>query len=126
MANAYTKIFKRIFPSYSRRDAPFIEAYQDLYSAREFEFIAKVIKAREGRNFNQDIQQMIADAEIFQLFWSSQAHHSGYVLSELKYALQCKRSEDFIRPIYWEVPLVSVPEQLASYHFTYLPKYAFS
>jgi len=126
MASASTKPFKRIFPSYSRRDAPFIEAYQDLYKAPEFEFLAKVIKLREERNLNEEIQKMIDEAEVFQLFWSAHAHHSGYVLSELKYALQSKSNEDFIRPVYWEVPLMPVPEQLASYHFTYLPKYVLS
>ncbi len=62
---------------------------------------------------------MIERADIFQLFWSSEASQSAYVEQEWRHALQLagRKGPAFIRPVYWEKNLPSVLEVLSSIHF---------
>lgn len=64
--------------------------------------------------------KMIDNADLFQLFWSTGAAQSVYVRQEWQYALQRSRGEGFIRPVYWEQPLVSPPVELKHVHFASL------
>src|ERR1700757_1667638 len=47
---------------------------------------------------------MISEADIFQLFWSSNSMRSKYVRHEWEYALSLKRP-NFLRPTFWEDPI---------------------
>ena len=64
--------------------------------------------------------KMIDTSDLFQLFWSTSAAQSAYVRQEWQYALHQLRGEGFIRPVYWERPLVSPPVELHHLHFAYI------
>jgi hypothetical protein len=66
---------------------------------------------------------LINDADIFQLFWSSNSAGSTHVEREWRYALRLSR-EAFVRPAFWEVPMPAPPESLRSLHFYRLPALA--
>jgi len=63
---------------------------------------------------------MIDNADLFQLFWSERSARSPYVDQEWRYALQHYKGEGFIRPVYWENPLVPPPRELSHLHFDYI------
>ena len=65
---------------------------------------------RSGEDWQQRIGELIDDADVFQLFWSSNALQSHYVLAECRHALALRR-EGFIRPVYWQDPLPEDPTQ---------------
>jgi hypothetical protein len=57
------------------------------------------------------------------LFWSAHSAKSSYCQQEWQYALQQSQTKGgaFIRPVYWEQPLVPPPPELAKLHFAYVP-----
>jgi tetratricopeptide (TPR) repeat protein len=69
---------------------------------------------------------MISEADIFQLFWSSNSMRSKYVRQEWEYAMSLKRP-NFIRPTFWEDPLPEdetlklPPQDLRALHWERLP-----
>jgi len=54
--------------------------------------------------------QLIASADVFQLYWSHVALDSPEMEREWRYALSLGRDE-FIRPLYWEEPFPTRPER---------------
>ena len=66
--------------------------------------------------------ELIDQADIFQLFWSSNSMNSEYVRREWEHA-QALGRRGFIRPTYWEVPMPQSnnprlpPDELAKLHF---------
>ncbi len=64
--------------------------------------------------------QMIRDADVFQLFWSSNSMRSESVRREYEYAISLGR-ERFICPTYWESPMPQAeglpPAELERLHF---------
>jgi len=66
--------------------------------------------------------ELIDEADIFQLFWSSNSMRSEYVRWEWEHACALGR-RGFIRPTYWEVPMPQStnprlpPDALAKLHF---------
>jgi hypothetical protein len=69
-----------------------------------------------GRNGTPRLLLMIDQADVFQLFWSTNAQTSGYVREEWTHALELHRPE-FIRPVHWEEPMPTPPQELAHIHF---------
>jgi hypothetical protein len=65
---------------------------------------------------------MIHNADVFQLFWSSNSMESDFVRHEWEYALGLRRPS-FIWRVYWEEPMPRQPdrglppEDLATVHF---------
>src|SRR3954451_3088244 len=55
------------------------------------------------------LQSLTEQADVFQLFWSSNSMRSHYVRREWEYAMTLGR-DNFIRPTYWEDPLPAAPE----------------
>lgn len=53
---------------------------------------------------------MIDEADVFQLFWSSNSMRSAFVRQEWEHALALRRPS-FVRPVYWEEPLPEDPEE---------------
>ena len=120
-----TQLYKQdqIFASYSHRDAKVVTACRDAYRALGYELLIDVDDLRAGENWNQAILNMIERADIFQLFWSPNSAESKYCRQEWQYALQKSKDkgEGFIRPVYWEKPLVPPPAELEPIHFAYVP-----
>jgi pSer/pThr/pTyr-binding forkhead associated (FHA) protein len=121
---ATTKPYKYVFASFSKEDTAVAQAYRVVSHLLGVDAQA-LATSRSREIVNDQLKQAIEEAEVFQLFWSSHAVQSAYIKQEWEYALQLQRSEDFLRPIYWEVPLVTPPDQLARWQFTYLPSYTF-
>jgi pSer/pThr/pTyr-binding forkhead associated (FHA) protein len=125
-ADISTRPYERIFVSYSQQDKIVIRACQDMYRTLGFDELIKIDQMRDSQILQEGVKEGIEQAEIFQLFWSEHAAKSESVAREWEYALQLKRGEGFLRPVYWEIPLVSPPDTLGPFYFSYLPAYAFS
>ena len=78
-----------------------------------------------GEKWDERLRQLIDEADVFQLFWSTNSMHSPYVRQEWEHALVLERS-NFIRPTYWEIPMPGSsdpplpPEALRRLHFHWL------
>lgn len=120
-----SEAYKQIFASYSRDDTVIMMMCRYIYRMLGFSELARVDAVRFGDIEEKALQHLIAEAEVFQLFWSEHAVNAPYVTREWEYALSLQRGDGFLRPVYWNVPLVRPPETLRHIPFTYLPRYTF-
>jgi hypothetical protein len=125
-AHITTKAYKQIFTAYSRDDTVIMQTCRTIYRLLGFNELARVDELRFGPMSDSALRHLIDESEVFQLFWSANAAKAPYITTEWEYASQLKRGADFLRPVYWDIPLVKVPEPLATLPFTYLPRYAFA
>src|SRR5207249_1928770 len=83
-------------------------------------YLRDLTRLRAGEIWRDGLRDLIRHADVFQLFWSSKSMVSSFVRSEWEYAVTLNRPF-FIRPVYWETPLPSLPglppEQLLRMHF---------
>lgn len=100
---AQARAFRKIFASYSHKDLSIVEQFERIALASGDEFIRDWTHLRAGEVWSDRLMQMIKDANIFQLFWSSNSMQSSFVRQEWEYALSLNRP-NFIRPVYWEEP----------------------
>jgi len=98
-------------------------ACRDAYQALGYSVLIDVDTLRAGENWSQALRGLIDRADIFQLFWSQRSAQSEQVKQEWQYALQKSKDkgDGFIRPVYWEKPLVEPPPELEPLHFAYVP-----
>ena len=114
--------YKKIFASYSHKDTGIVKQFVHYAKALGDEYFMDLTHLRAGERWSERLQHMIRDANIFQLFWSSNSMRSPYVKREWEYALSLHRP-GFIRPTYWEEPLPCSstenlpPEELLQIHF---------
>jgi hypothetical protein len=128
-ASSSASPYQSVFACYSAEDIAIVERVRQSYRALGINFITDP-GLRGGNDWQQEIERLIASADIFQLFWSQSAAASPLVEREWRYAL--KLVEDgskpanfnFIRPVYWEQPLPPVPDELRHLHFAYEPDLA--
>jgi hypothetical protein len=113
------KPFKKIFVSYSRQDEEIVDLFIDAYKAIGMEVLKDKETIQSGQNWRRQLERMIDEAEIFQLYWSRASSNSENVEAEWRYALQIKEKKvgDFIKPIYWEKPMPAPPADLQDIHF---------
>ena len=102
--------FRKVFASYSHADTEVVEAVASAVRLLGDEYLIDSHDLRSGEDWQQRIGELIDDADVFQLFWSSNALQSHYVLAECRHALALRR-EGFIRPVYWQDPLPEDPVQ---------------
>ena len=105
-----TRRFRKVFASYSHADTEVVEAVANAVRLLGDEYLIDAHELRSGEDWQQRIGQLIEDADVFQLFWSSNALRSRHVLAECRHALSLQR-EGFIRPVYWQEPLPQDPER---------------
>ncbi|MEO0599953.1 MAG: toll/interleukin-1 receptor domain-containing protein [Myxococcota bacterium] len=108
--------YRRIFPSYSRKDSAVIELFRRYARAFGDEYMQDVLSLRAGEDWRTALRGLIERADVFQLFWSSASAASTEVRMELGYALALDRP-NFVRPVFWEVPPPTFPDELRSVHF---------
>jgi hypothetical protein len=101
--------YRKIFASYSRSDLPLLASFTEAAHALGDTYLQDVITIRSGERWEPRLLEMIQEADIFQLFWSSNSMRSRSCRSEWEYALSLGRPS-FVRPVYWESPL---PQDLA-------------
>ena len=113
------KVYPAIFASYSHADTAIVEAVETAYKALGMDYLRDVVTLKSGQNWSDELLRMIDSADVFQLFWSSTASQSPYVEQEWRHALGLagRKGPAFIRPVYWEATLPSVPEALSALHF---------
>ncbi len=114
---------EQIFISYSRKDTEIAIACRNAYRALGFDVLMDMDSLRAGQNWNEELKRLIDRSSIFQLFWSARSAQSTFVRQEWQYALQSKATdagEGFIRPVYWEDPIVRPPTELSHLHFEYV------
>jgi serine/threonine protein kinase len=112
--------FRRIFASYSHLDTAVVEEIEDHVVSLGDKYLRDVTELRSGEQWGPRIAEMITGADVFQLFWSTNAMRSTFVRAEWEHALTLRRRE-FIRPVYWEDPFPSTselpPASLSALHF---------
>lgn len=112
--------YEDVFASYSRKDRAVVLACRNTYKALGVRVYMDVASLRSGEYFEERLKHLIESSDVFQLFWSRHSANSPYVRQEWQYALRCQRGEGFIRPVYWEEPLVPPPSELARMNFAYV------
>lgn len=102
--------FRKIFTSYSRKDLDVVRLVQRFTSATGDRYLHDVDDLRAGEEWQESIRDLIEEADVFQLFWSTNSMRSPLVRQEWEYALDLRRA-DFVRPTFWEHPLPRDPER---------------
>jgi hypothetical protein len=118
---------EEIFVSYSHRDSDVVEACRNAYRALGYRVLMDIDELRSGERWEARLEDFIKRATIFQLFWSENSASSAFCRKEWEYALAVARQRNpadgsgYIRPVYWQKPLVKPPKELDHLHFAYVP-----
>jgi CHAT domain/Anti-sigma-K factor rskA/TIR domain len=118
--------YRRIFASYSHLDADIVRAVAAFGQLSGDEYYIDAVTLRSGQRWEQRLLELIDEADVFQLFWSTNAMRSEPVRWEVEHALRLER-EGFIRPVRWEEPLPKderrglPPPAVLALHFSRLP-----
>jgi hypothetical protein len=102
--------YRKIFPSYSHADAAIVDSFAEVVRTFGDQYLRDVVAIRSGERWRERLPELIAEADVFQLFWSSNSMRSAYCQEEWEHALSLGRPL-FVRPFYWEDPR---PEDRAS------------
>ena len=100
--------YRKIFPSYSRDDQAIVAAFEKVVRALGDEYLQDVLALRSGERWQTRLPELIDEADVFQLFWSSNSMRSPYCQQEWEHALALGRPL-FVRPVYWEDPMPQDP-----------------
>jgi hypothetical protein len=118
------RMYNRIFISYSRRDLPVANAYRLAQQAAGNDVFMDSYSIRAGEDWQAALARAIDEADVFQLFWSRNSADSPNVRDEYTYALHQRCPNDrcvtFIRPVFWEEPLVPPPNELGHLNFRFV------
>jgi len=119
-------MYQKIFISYSRKDTVIAEQYRKAQIMAGNIIFMDTHTIRAGEDWEEALKRFIREADVFQLFWSEHSAASEHVKFEWDYALNQRCSETrcigFIRPAYWEQPLITPPPELGHLHFAYVPQ----
>ena len=100
--------YRKIFPSYSGRDRSLLDSFTEAARALGDTYLQDVLALRSGERWEPRLLELIEEADVFQLFWSTNSMRSRYCRDEWEHALSLRRPS-FIRPVYWEQPLPRDP-----------------
>jgi len=110
--------FNRVFVSYSHQDADVVRAVTEPLRGL-VEVLMDSDNLRSGQDWRESLHQLITDADVFQLCWSSSSAVSSEVEHEWRFAQTLTgKGSGFIRPLYWELPMPSPPAELSNLHFS--------
>ncbi len=114
--------YRRAFISYATSDRPEVLKRVQLLARLGIEYFQDVLKLEPGDRWEKQLYRHIEESDLFLLFWSTSASNSEWVLKEVRYALQCKKGDDFappeIKPVVIEGPPPPAPPmELAHLHF---------
>ena len=112
--------YHKIYASYSHKDTAIVQQFEALVDSLRDRYLRDVRDLRAAQVWSEALESLIERADIFQLFWSTNALTSSFVRKEWEFALKLNRPQ-FIRPVYWEEPLPALPglppESLRKLHF---------
>jgi TIR domain len=111
--------YRKIFASYSRKDTEIVKRLEKAYQVLGDDVWRDIRNLKSGTDWSEEIGKAILNADVFQLFWSENARQSENVEKEWRTALT-RELPHFIRPVYWEVPIAPLPEELKAVTFTFL------
>ena len=100
--------YRKIFPSYSHDDQAIVADFAKVVRALGDEYLQDVLALRSGERWQTRLPELIEEADVFQLFWSSNSMRSPYCQQEWEHALALGRPL-FVRPVYWEDPMPQDP-----------------
>jgi hypothetical protein len=121
-APAGVRPYQSVFCSYSHKDEAIVERVERVVRLLGITYLRDATTLRSGENWSAALMAMIERADIFQLFWSTNAAASHYVQREWEHALSIAAGRaSFIRPVYWQEPMPPPPAALAQIHFEYDP-----
>ena len=99
--------FRKIFACVSPDDQALVAEFQTYARLLNDSFLMSHV----GSNQSPDVvKQKIRSANLFQLYWSTNAIHSAEMENQWRYALSLGRG-DFIRSLYWEEPFPTNPQR---------------
>jgi hypothetical protein len=108
------RLFGSVFASYAHEDYEVVKAVAEAYRALGINVLMdKLPMGAEGAR-QQELSQLIEEADVFHLFWSRAASRSPKVAEEWRLALslQGRKGAHFIRPVYWSIPWPRPPAEL--------------
>jgi TIR domain len=100
--------YRKIFPSYSHDDQAIVAGFAEVVRALGDKYLQDVLALRSGERWQTRLPELIEEADVFQLFWSSNSMRSPYCRQEWEHALALGRPL-FVRPLYWEDPMPQDP-----------------
>lgn len=104
------RMYRKIFASYSHRDGHVVAMLRAAIRTLGDDYLIDVANLRAGEVWSSALEKLIREADVFQLFWSSNSMRSPHVRREWEYALSLGRPS-FVRPTYWEEPLPELPDE---------------
>jgi hypothetical protein len=117
--------YRKIFASYSHRDGEVVAAVRRYSEITGDRYLVDSDTLRSGEIWSTRLEELIEEADVFQLFWSRHSMHSPHVRHEWEHALSLGRDQ-FVRPVFWEEPFPEdatvglPPESLQQLHFSSL------
>lgn len=103
---------RQIYASYSHQDEQVVAELAQVAPLFGSRFLMDQTHLEPGEDRREGLQRLIRGADMFQIFWSTNAMRSADTVDEINYAVSLGRP-GFILPTYWEEPLPRSPgEQL--------------
>ncbi|HEY1391586.1 MAG TPA: toll/interleukin-1 receptor domain-containing protein [Ktedonobacterales bacterium] len=109
--NVTSNVFDRVFISYSHSDQEAMRQARETYEKLGITAYHDDL-LESGANYERRLAEMIRAANIFHLLWSEAAARSPEVRKEWVLALSANNAERFIRPWYWQRPIIPPPPEL--------------
>ena len=76
---AHARPYRKVFASYSHRDMAVVEHIEHYAHALGDTYLRDIVHLKSGEEWNPRLLAMIEEADIFQLFWSTNSMKSPYV-----------------------------------------------
>ncbi|AKJ10148.1 hypothetical protein ABB07_08965 [Streptomyces incarnatus] len=117
-------MLRRVFASYAHEDEQFVRRCKAAYRALGINLFVDREDLESGQPWRSVLREMIAQHDLFQLYWSQSAAASTHVAEEWDFALKVATGraagQNFIRPLYWTRPMAAAPAALKDLHFRYV------
>jgi len=101
---------RQVFASYSNKDEQIVAELAQVAPIFGSRFLLDRTHLEPGEDRVEGLQRLIRDADVFQLFWSTNSMRSPDIADEIRYAIGLSRP-GFILPTYWEEPVPRSPEE---------------
>jgi serine/threonine protein kinase len=101
---------KQVFACYSHKDEKVVAELAHLAPLFGSRFLCDRTHLEPGEDRREGLQRMIRNADVFQLFWSTNSMRSPETAVEINYAASLGRP-GFILPTYWEEPMPRSPAE---------------
>jgi hypothetical protein len=116
--------YRKIFPCFDRADTAVVEGVAAVAEALGDDYLDRVVSAQQQDAPAGWLLPLIEEADVFQLFWSTQSMVSPVCRQQWERALATPK-EGFVLPLYWQQPFPRAaglpPPELASLEFRRLP-----